>query len=161
MAKGLIKGLSITIKRFFQPKVTVQYPEERLPLPDRFFGRPEFDYDKCIACNMCVNACPNQVIKLETATVEKKKVVTGYEFDLQYCLFCGFCQEACPKDAIKFTKDFELTRYHRSAVKMAFVQPDMVERKKSEIKQAAAEKAAAEAAKALAATAQAADKEGS
>ncbi|CCO08465.1 NuoI/complex I 23 kDa subunit family protein [Desulforamulus hydrothermalis] len=160
MAKGLIKGLGITIKRFFQPKVTVQYPEERLPLPDRFFGRPEFYYDKCIACNMCVNACPNQVIKLVTETVEKKKVVIGYDFDLQYCLFCGFCQEACPKDAIKFTKDFELTCYRRSAAKLAFVQPDMAERKKAEIKQAAA-KAAAEAAKALAATAQAADKEGS
>jgi NADH-quinone oxidoreductase subunit I len=148
MAKGLIKGLGITIKRFFQPKVTVQYPDERLPLPDRFLGKPEFFYDKCIACNQCVLACPNKVIKLETETVDKKKVVTRYDFDQQYCLFCGLCQEACPKDAIKFTKDFELTQYHRSNIKIPFVKPEQIEKKKEEIKKAAAEKAAAEAAKA-------------
>lgn len=148
MAKGLIKGLGITLKHFFKPKVTVQYPEERLPLPDRFYGKPEFYYDKCIACNMCVNACPNRVIKLETETVDKKKVVTKYDFDQQYCLFCGLCEEACPKDAIKFSKDFELTQYNRPDIKIEFVQPDQVERKKEEIKKAAAAKAAAEAAKA-------------
>lgn len=147
MAKGLIKGLGITLNRFFKPKVTVQYPEERLPLPDRFYGRPEFYYDKCIACNQCVHACPNRVIKLETETVDKKKVVTKYDFDQQYCLFCGLCQEACPKDAIKFTKDFELTQYNRPDIKIEFVKPEQVERKKAEIKKAAAEKAAAEAAK--------------
>lgn len=146
--KGLIKGLGITIRHFFKPKVTVQYPEQRLPLPDRFYGRPEFYYDKCIACNQCVNACPNKVIKLETDTVDKKKVVTKYEFDQQYCLFCGMCEEACPKDAIKFSNDFELTQYHRPDIKMQFVTPEQIEKKKEEIKQAVAAKAAAEAAKA-------------
>lgn len=148
MAKGLIKGLGITIKRFFKPKVTVQYPEQRLPLPDRFYGKPEFYYDKCIACNQCVNACPNKVIKLETETVDKKKVVTKYDFDQQYCMFCGMCQEACPKDAIKFSKEFELTQYHRPDIKISFVKPEHIEKKKEEIRKTAAEKAAAEAAKA-------------
>lgn len=146
--KGLLKGLGITLKRFFKPKVTVQYPEQRLPLPDRFYGKPEFYYDKCIACNMCVNACPNKVIKLETEAVDKKKVVTRYDFDQQYCLFCGLCQEACPKDAIKFSKDFELTQYNRPDIKIKFVKPEQVQQKKEEIRKAAAEKAAAEAAKA-------------
>lgn len=148
MAKGLIKGLGITIKWFFKPKVTVQYPEQRLPLPERFYGKPEFYYDKCIACNQCVNACPNKVIKLETETVDKKKVVTKYDFDQQYCMFCGMCQEACPKDAIKFTNEFELTQYNRPDIKINFVKPEQVNKKKEEIRKAAAEKAAAEAAKA-------------
>lgn len=144
--KGLIKGLIITLGRFFRPKETVQYPEERLPLPDRFYGKPIFHYDKCIACNLCVTACPNKVIKLETETVEKKKVVTGYYFDQQYCLFCGLCDEACPKDAIKFTKDFELTTFDRASIGIEFVKPEQVEKKISEVKQAAAEKAATDAA---------------
>ncbi|GAB6180619.1 hypothetical protein JCM14036_19380 [Desulfotomaculum defluvii] len=146
--KGLIKGLGVTIKEFFKPKVTVQYPEKRLPIPDRFYGRPVFDYDKCIACNQCVNACPNKVIKLETETVEKKKVVTKYDFDQQYCMFCGMCEESCPKSAITFSNDFELTQYNRDDIKIKFVKPEQIERRKEEIRKAAAEKAAAEAAKA-------------
>lgn len=143
--QGLLKGLQITLGWFFRPKVTVQYPEERCPIADRFIGRPEFYYDKCIACNQCVMACPNKVIKLETMMVEKKKVVTEYTFDHQYCLFCGLCEEACPKDAIKFTGDFELTQYHRPDIEIKFVKPEQVEKKIAEIKQAAAAKAEAEA----------------
>ena len=142
--KGLLKGLKITIGRFFGKKSTVQYPEKRLPLPDRFYGKPDFHYDKCIACNLCVTACPNKVITLGTETVEKKKVVTGYHFDQQYCLFCGLCEEACPKDAITFTKDFELTTYDRNNIGIEFVKQEQVDKKIKEIKQAAAEKAAAE-----------------
>lgn len=146
--EGLLKGLKITLGWFFKPKVTVQYPEQRLPIPDRFYGKPEFDYDKCIACNQCVMACPNRVIKLETETVDKKKVVKDFDFDQQYCLFCGLCEETCPKDAIKFSKDFELTQYSRPDIHIKFVKPEQVENKKAEIMKAAAEKAAAEAAKA-------------
>ena len=143
--QGLLKGLRITLGWFFKPKVTVQYPEQRCPIPDRFIGRPEFDYDKCIACNQCVNACPNKVISLETVTVDKKKVVKEYNFDQQYCLFCGLCEETCPKDAIKFTKDFELTQYNRDDIHIKFVKPEQVEKKILEVQQAAADKAEAEA----------------
>jgi NADH-quinone oxidoreductase subunit I len=141
--KGLLKGMKITMVRFFKPKETVQYPEVRLPLPDRFLGKPEFYYDKCIACNQCVAACPNNVITLKTETVEKKKIVTQYDFDQQYCLFCGLCAEACPKDALKFTKDFELTQYKRQDIKLKFVQPEQVAQKRAEVLQAAWEKQAA------------------
>ena len=142
---GLLKGLKITLGRFFKPKVTVQYPEKRLPLPDRFYGKPEFHYDKCIACNLCVTACPNKVITLGTETVEKKKLVTRYHFDQQYCLFCGMCEEACPKDAIKFTNDFELTTFDRKNIGIEFAKPEQIENKRNELIKAAAEKAAAEA----------------
>lgn len=140
--KGLLKGLKITLGWFFKPKVTVQYPEERCPLPERFHGAPTFDYDKCIGCNMCVAACPNKVIHLETDTVDKKKIVKQYDFDQQYCLFCGLCEEACPKDALKFSQDFELTKYHRPDIKIKFVRPEQVERRRNELLQAAMEKEA-------------------
>jgi NADH-quinone oxidoreductase subunit I len=133
--KGLIQGMKITLGWFFRPKVTVQYPEQRCPLPDRFHGKPRFDYDKCIACNLCVAACPNQVIQLEAEKVGRKKLLTRYDFDLQYCLFCGFCAEACPKEAIQFTKDFEMTQYDRSQIKIRFVTPAQVEKRRNEINQ--------------------------
>lgn len=142
---GLLKGLKITLGRFFQPKVTVQYPEKRCPLPERFYGKPDFHYDKCIACNLCVTACPNKVITLDTETVEKKKLITRYHFDQQYCLFCGLCEEACPKDALKFTNDFELTSFDRGNIGIEFVKSEQIEKKRNEIIKSAAEKAAAEA----------------
>jgi NADH-quinone oxidoreductase subunit I len=142
--KGLLKGLKITLGWFFRPKVTVQYPEERCQLPEGFHGKPNFDYDKCIACNQCVAACPNKVISLETENVDKKKIVKNYDFDQQYCLFCGLCEEACPKDAIKFTQDFELTQYNRPDIKIKFVKPEQVEKKKKELKEAAEKEAKTE-----------------
>lgn len=155
--KGLLQGLKITLGWFFKPKVTVQYPEQRLPLPERFIGKPEFDYDKCTACNQCVTACPNQVITLATETVDKKRILTQYDFDQQYCLFCGMCEEACPKDAIRFTKDFELTRYNRDDIKIRFVQPEDIEKRRGEIQKQVQEQAAkaAAAATTVAATAKA------
>lgn len=137
--KGLLKGMKITMVRFLKPKETVQYPEVRLPLPPRFHGKPKFDYDKCIACNLCVLACPNKVITLGTETLNKKKIVTQYDFDQQYCLFCGLCEEACPKEAIKFSTDFELTQYHRPDIKIKFVQPEQVEKRRNELKQVSGE----------------------
>ncbi len=109
--EGLIKGLGVTIREFFKKKVTVQYPEEIYPLPDRFVGRFTLDQDKCISCQMCVRACPNKVIQLESETVARKKRLLKYVMDLRYCLFCGFCIEACPTQALASEKDFELSQY--------------------------------------------------
>jgi len=143
--KGLLKGLKVSLGWFLRKDLTEDYPDVMPNLPDAFHGNPIFEYDKCIACNLCVTACPNRVIKLETETVGKKKVVTAYDFNMQYCMFCGFCQEACRTGAIRFGKDFELTKYDRKKIKIRFVTPEQVEKKKQEVLQAekeAAEKAA-------------------
>mgnify|MGYP000105811978 CR=1 FL=1 len=142
--KGLLKGLKVSLGWFLRKNVTEDYPDVMPNLPDAFHGNPIFDYDKCIACNLCVQACPNRVIKLETETVAKKRVVTAYDFNMQYCMFCGFCQEACNTGAIRFGKDFELTKYSRDKIKIKFVKPEQIEKKKQEVLQAAAEKEAAQ-----------------
>lgn len=151
--EGLLKGLKISLGWFFRKKITENYPDVMPKLPEASHGRPVFHYDKCIACNQCVVACPNKVIKLNTETVAKKKVVTDYDFNLQYCLFCAFCEEACPTDAIKFSTDFELTKYNHDDIYIKFVKPEDIEKKKEEVLKAAAEKEAAEKNKAAAAKA--------
>lgn len=148
--QGLIKGLQITLGWFFRKKVTVQYPEERCPIAARFHGKFVFDYDKCIGCSLCANACPNKVIKIASDTVEKKKVVKSYTMDLQYCLFCGLCVEACNKNAIKFSDFFEMAVYHHDQIALDMVEPAQVEAKKELVRKEAAAKAAADAAKAKA-----------
>lgn len=119
--KGLLKGLQITMREFWTPKFTVQYPEQQHPVPERFHGKFMLDVDACIACGLCVNACPNKVISLKKEKVGKKQYLTEYLMDIQYCLFCGLCVESCNKDALKFTQDFRLCQYHHDNILMTLV----------------------------------------
>lgn len=114
IGEGLVKGLKITLKRFFAKKITIQYPEEMPNLPSRSHGSFILYPEKCIACGLCVNACPNGVIKLDSfRNEENKKVLENYKMSLGYCLFCGLCVEACPTDAINFKTDFEIAGFSR------------------------------------------------
>ena len=111
---GLIKGLYVTAKRFLSKKVTEQYPDVLPNLPARSHGSFAFDVDKCISCNICAEACPNGVIKVDTFKDEKgKKVLEKYSMNLSYCMFCGLCVESCPKKAVYFKTDFNLACFNR------------------------------------------------
>jgi formate hydrogenlyase subunit 6/NADH:ubiquinone oxidoreductase subunit I len=59
---SLLKGLGITLRYMFSPAVTVQYPFEKLELSDRYRGALAFHPDICIACDMCVRACPSSCV---------------------------------------------------------------------------------------------------
>ena len=84
--KSLLTGLGVTMKEYFIPKVTEQYPENRkttLHVSERHRGRLVMPHDaegnhKCIACTLCEKACPNGTIKItaemrETEDGKKKK----------------------------------------------------------------------------------------
>jgi NADH-quinone oxidoreductase subunit I len=111
---GLVLGLFTTAKRFLMKKVTQGYPETQPDLPPRSKGSFGFDVDACISCNLCADACPNGVIRVEYFLGEKnRRQLERYSMNLGYCLFCGLCVEACPKDAIFFKTDFELACYRK------------------------------------------------
>lgn len=124
--KGLIKGLGITLKHFFEKEITEQYPEVMPKLPERYRGSLQFDADKCIACSICVNNCPNDVLTLETVKDEKtkKKKLLSYSIDLQYCMFCNMCVEGCPTKCLSFDKNFELSKFNRDEIKMVYRRPE-------------------------------------
>ena len=112
--KGIVKGLSITMKYFFSKKVTEQYPEVKPKLPKRSMGSFSFNKDKCIACGICADACANGVIRVDFSKDERgRKVLENYHMNLGYCLFCGLCVRACPKGAITFKTDFDLACYNK------------------------------------------------
>ena len=122
--KTLTTGLKVTMKEYFTPKSTEQYPENRkttLHVSARHRGRLVFkrvedpedpqavkrglkvgDY-KCTACTMCE---------------KKKKVLDDYQYDLGDCMFCELCVNACNFDAIHFTNDFENAVFDRSKLVM-------------------------------------------
>ena len=66
---GLIRGMSLTLRRFFEPKVTIKYPEQKADVSTRFRGRLQLLYDewgtlKCETCFQCAQACPIECIDM-------------------------------------------------------------------------------------------------
>jgi ferredoxin len=66
---GLVKGMGLTLRRFFEPKATIRYPEVRLDVPHKFRGRLQLLYDeygtlKCETCFQCAQACPIECIDM-------------------------------------------------------------------------------------------------
>ncbi len=157
--KGIIKGLSVTLKRFvdtylddikwmgkryYTPEgiahrsskdakgiFTIQYPEEKLPVPEEFRFVPFLVYDegedgemlnRCTACGICAKVCPPQCIWIERATDPKTgrpaPHPTAFAIDVDICMNCGLCAEFCPFDSIKMDHDYELASYGRTVYQM-------------------------------------------
>ncbi|MER2599895.1 MAG: NADH-quinone oxidoreductase subunit I [Caldilineales bacterium] len=146
---GLITGLGITLKRFVDTYVddvkkipsryayghdtirqtpeetgifTIQYPEEKRELPERFRYIPMLLYDtpkeedRCTACGICAKVCPTQCIWIVRDTDANGKPIPRpgeFYIDASICMSCGFCAEYCPFDAIKMNHDYELAVYDR------------------------------------------------
>jgi len=154
--KGILKGLGVTLKHLVDTYVddirwgkkryhteegiahrmskdargifTVQYPEEKLPVPEEFRFIPILIYDqgengkivhRCTSCGICAKVCPPQCIWIERSKDPK----TGrpvpdpatFAIDIDICMNCGLCAEFCPFDAIKMDHDYELAVYDRFA----------------------------------------------
>ncbi len=120
----MIKGLALTLTRFFSRPITIRYPEEKRPPAPRWRGIQYFEHDergktKCVACGLCMIVCPSQCIYVETAEDENgRRYPKRYELDATRCIFCGFCEEACPVDAIFMGKTYEWVARQRTPLLM-------------------------------------------
>ena len=112
---GIAKGMAVTIMHLFRRPITVSYPEQKLDIAERHRGYEfAWDAERCTACNLCVNACPHQVIRLEIEVDEnKKRRVKDLEIDLGRCMFCGLCIEACNRRALSLGVGYETATYRR------------------------------------------------
>src|SRR5213592_747057 len=131
---GILKGMAVTLRNFagsyFEKDrlITVQYPEERNPLPENYRNFPILIYDtdnaeaglRCVACKICEKECPPQCIYIIKSD-DKKPDYMGkpqfypkvFDIDISVCMSCQICVEVCPFEAIKMDKDFELSKRER------------------------------------------------
>ena len=150
----LIRGLGITFKHFIDTYVedikagpkkyfnkegiesrsnfkthgifTVQYPEEKILVPEEFRFIPFLIYDisdegekkyRCTACGICSKVCPPQCIWIVRDTdKETGKPIPAsakFQIDVDICMNCGFCAEFCPFDAIRMDHNYEIATYQR------------------------------------------------
>ncbi len=157
--KGILNGLSVTLKHFFDTYVddiqwlgrryfkpegiahrsskdtkgifTVQYPEEKLPVPEEFRYVPFLVYDekpggekeiRCTSCGICAKVCPPQCIWIvrtnDPQTGRPVPEPAEFYIDADICMNCGFCAEYCPFDAIIMDHDYEIASYDRNVFNM-------------------------------------------
>jgi formate hydrogenlyase subunit 6/NADH:ubiquinone oxidoreductase subunit I len=122
-AYSLLAGMWVTIKAFFSPVVTVQYPRQVIDITPRFRGHTKLVADeenpsrtRCFVCGTCARVCPSSCIKAvegERPEGEKKKVATSYILDFTTCSQCGLCVEICPVGALAFSADYNPVGFGR------------------------------------------------
>src|SRR6186997_3643820 len=110
---GILKGMAVTARNFVgsyfdkERLTTVQYPEERVPLPENYRNFPFLIYDdndphaglRCVACKICEKECPPQCIYIVQLRADKGKLQKHpriFDIDVSVCMSCQICVEVCP-----------------------------------------------------------------
>ena len=113
LLKEFVGAFVLSMRYFFKPKATLNYPFEKGPLSPRFRGehalrRYPNGEERCIACKLCEAICPALAITIEAEPRDDgSRRTTRYDIDMTKCIYCGLCQEACPVDAIVEGPNFE------------------------------------------------------
>lgn len=120
----LIKGMGITGKHLGKHAITIQYPEEKMPMFERSRGVIVLLSDKetgelnCTACELCMRACPTAAIDIVAPRdpETKKKTLEKFEIDFGLCCYCGLCEEACNFSALKMTGKYEYSTVEKDDI---------------------------------------------
>ena len=137
---SILNGFKVTMRHFFSwkrsevyadkqsnfaAKTTMQYPEEKWPVPTGYRGAPYLVKDvdnstKCVSCQLCEFVCPPKAIRItppgRDGDVDREgaeKMPEAVDINMLRCIYCGFCQEVCPEEAIFLLKDYVITGENR------------------------------------------------
>ncbi|MDR1546726.1 MAG: 4Fe-4S binding protein [Deltaproteobacteria bacterium] len=122
---SLLVGLSITGRFLLSPQRTVHYPRQVVAPESLASFRGPLELvpsaddpakTRCISCQMCVRACPDNCLKVVKGEGGKAPAVWVYDFSL--CCLCAACVEACPASALRFSHKVYLTALTRDELKL-------------------------------------------
>ena len=118
-------GFRLVAKQTVKKRITIKYPEQKRPKPERYHGRHvlnryEDGMEKCIGCELCAGVCPARCIYVRGKDNPVDAPVSpgeryGFVYEINYlrCIHCDMCVEACPTEAITESKLFEFSFTNR------------------------------------------------
>jgi len=135
---------------------TIQYPHQKLPIPE--VGRYQLDVemDDCIVCDLCAKVCPVDCIDIESIKATeaigqtsdgttKRLYAARFDIDMAKCMYCGLCTIVCPTECITMTNQYDRSVVALSDLTYQFsdMTPEMAIEKRREFEQQQAERQAA------------------
>jgi NADH-quinone oxidoreductase subunit I len=153
-----IIGMRVTSREAFKKPITLEYPDVRWQVPERYRGILHNRQEDCIGCLACARACPVNCIHIQIVKRDKEEYgvtsdgtkitqwIPQFDIDMALCMVCGLCTEPCPTECLTMTKEYELAVQDKKDMYLEFA----LERDKEIAARKQAEKAAAAAAAAQA-----------
>ncbi|MEO5909984.1 MAG: 4Fe-4S binding protein [Pelobium sp.] len=145
------KGLALTLKHFggaYEAKkvkgikeqdyfaqqsgiATVQYPHQKLPVPEVGRYQLTVEMDDCIVCDLCAKICPVNCIDIESIKATdaigktsdgsvKRLYAPKFDIDMAKCMYCGLCTTVCPTECIIMTPEYDKSVTHISDLNYKF-----------------------------------------
>jgi formate hydrogenlyase subunit 6/NADH:ubiquinone oxidoreductase subunit I len=145
------KGLKLTLKHlwgarkrkvshniqdpdyFSQPNghVTLQYPHEKLEIPENGRYQLDIEIDDCIVCDKCAKICPVDCIEIEAIKSPElirntsdgspvRLYAAKFDIDMAKCCFCGLCTTVCPTECLTMNSEYDYSVSEVSMLNFAF-----------------------------------------
>lgn len=135
---------------------TVQFPREKMPIPEVARYQLDVEIDDCIVCDLCAKACPVDCIDIEAIKATdvigktsdgsvKRLYAAKFDIDMAKCMYCGLCTVVCPTECITMTDQYDRStpRLNDLIYSFATMTPEEINVKKAEYEAFQAEKGAA------------------
>lgn len=62
----------------------------------KIYGAVEIDSERCKGCDLCVTACPADVLSLQAKEVNNRGYHYAYTVAPEKCIGCASCAMVCP-----------------------------------------------------------------
>ena len=100
---GFLNSLVVTLKTTFRKPVTVQYPDDHIPMSPRTLGFPVLLWDAsddepaCTGCMVCMRYCPTDcsTVSMKDNALhadgksKRRKIVDDFQIRMERCILCG------------------------------------------------------------------------
>lgn len=73
----------------------------------KIFGAVEIDKERCKGCELCVVACPVEVLELKKTEVNDRGYHYAWAVNPEKCIGCSSCALVCPDACIEVYRVIE------------------------------------------------------